>query len=111
MEDSVQGNTASEAGVTHKGQSTDPNTEQRGIGQKLKDAVTSKNSAGNSANVNNPHHVSTYHLPSEFLVSKCFLSGLCPCSCVPPSGASSQLNCRQLIRPLLCLQGEGKNQY
>eukprot|EP00891_Asterochloris_glomerata_P008823 jgi/Astpho2/8823/Aster-05461 len=56
VEDGVQGNTASEAGVTHKGQTTEPNTEQRGIGQKLKDAVTSKNSAGNSANVNNPHH-------------------------------------------------------
>ena len=90
MEDNVQGNTAAEAGVTHKGQTTDPNTEQRGIGQKLKDAVTSKNSAGNSANVNNPHHVSTHvcHMESP---DKSFLIGLCHCSCVLVSGALSQL--------------------
>lgn len=92
--------------MTHKGQTTEPNTEQRGIGQKLKDAVTSKNSAGNSANVNNPHHVSTRCLPCNFVVNRCVVTGLCHCFCVLVAGVS-----RQLIRPLLCLQGEGKNQY
>ena len=91
--------------MTHKGQTTDPNTEQRGIGQKLKDAVTSKNSAGNSANVNNPHHVSTHCLPGVSLADKCFSTDLWRCFGVLLSGPSCPIIVQAADQAIALLAG------